>query len=58
MVSSAVVGFADGHRVVREVDIAVVAWGVVRILMGEGAGFCGRLGGLEGLQKSALRLVE
>jgi hypothetical protein len=26
MISTAVVGFADGHRVVGEVDIAVVTW--------------------------------
>ena len=29
VVASAVVGFAHAHRVVREIDIAVVAWRVV-----------------------------
>ena len=35
MVSTAIVRFADGHGVVRKVDIAVVAWlGFVRYLFG------------------------
>ena len=26
MISAAIMGFPDAHRVVREVDIAIVAW--------------------------------
>jgi hypothetical protein len=38
MVSSAVMSFSDAHRVVREVDIAVVAWSGQFVLWGAGCG--------------------
>lgn len=44
MVAAAVVGFAHAHGVVGEVDIAVVAWGIVSLAEGVGGGRGGEEG--------------
>ena len=49
MISTAVVSFSNGHGVVGEVDIAVVAWGLSIVWIWVD----GKMEGLESLQKSA-----